>query len=154
MQLYFGITSLTKHKHSRQKRSKVGCIVILFFALYKYSYLLTYLLTYIQIIYGHTCGMPLYKCQYIIVHTSALCAAQIRSIVDHRLSCSFWATFVKRFALRYRGVVLSCSVCLSCLSICDVGVFWPNGWTDQDETCHAGRPRPRPYCVRWGPSSR
>ena len=24
---------------------------------------------------------------------------------------------------------------------------------DQDETWHAGRPRPRPHCVRWGPSS-
>ena len=23
---------------------------------------------------------------------------------------------------------------------------------DQDETWHAGRPRPRPHCVRWGPS--
>ena len=28
----------------------------------------------------------------------------------------------------------------------------PNGWTDQDETWHAGRPRPWPHCVRWGPS--
>jgi len=24
---------------------------------------------------------------------------------------------------------------------------------DQDETWHAGRPQPRPHCVRWGPSS-
>jgi len=42
--------------------------------------------------------------------------------------------------------------CLSCLScpVCDVGVLWPNGWTDQDETWHAGRPRPWPQCVRWG----
>ena len=24
----------------------------------------------------------------------------------------------------------------------DVGVLWPNGWTEQDETWHAGRPRP------------
>jgi len=24
---------------------------------------------------------------------------------------------------------------------------------DQDETWHAGRPRPWPHCVRWGPSS-
>ena len=30
---------------------------------------------------------------------------------------------------------------------------WPNGWMDQDETWHAGRPRPWPHCVRWGPSS-
>ena len=32
--------------------------------------------------------------------------------------------------------------CLSvCLSVCDVRALWPNGWTDQDETWHAGRPR-------------
>jgi len=28
--------------------------------------------------------------------------------------------------------------CLSCLSVCDIGVLWPNGWTDQDETWHRG----------------
>jgi len=54
-----------------------------------------------------------------------------------------------RFALRYRTVVLS--VCPSCLSVCDVGVLWPNGWMDQDEAWHRGRPRPRSYWVRWGP---
>jgi len=43
--------------------------------------------------------------------------------------------------------------CLSVLSVCDVGVLWPNSWMDQDETCHTGRPRPWPHCVRWGPSS-
>ena len=32
-------------------------------------------------------------------------------------------------------------------------MLWPNGWTDQDETWHAGRPRHWPHCVRWGPSS-
>ena len=37
--------------------------------------------------------------------------------------------------------------------VCDVGVLWPNGWTDQDETWHAGRLRPWPQCVRWGPMS-
>jgi len=31
-----------------------------------------------------------------------------------------------------------CPVCLSVLSVCDIGVSWPNGWTDQDETWHAG----------------
>ena len=31
--------------------------------------------------------------------------------------------------------------------------MWPNGWTDQDETWHAGRPRPWPHCARWGSSS-
>jgi len=25
----------------------------------------------------------------------------------------------------------------------------PNGWMDQDETGHGGRPRPWPHCVRW-----
>jgi len=57
-----------------------------------------------------------------------------------------------RFALCYRTLVLS--VCLSFLScpVCDVGALWPNGWTDQDETWHAGRRRPRPLCVRRGPS--
>jgi len=27
---------------------------------------------------------------------------------------------------------------LSVLSVCYVGVLWPNGWMDQDETWHAG----------------
>ena len=33
-----------------------------------------------------------------------------------------------------------CPVCLSVLSVCDVGVLWPNGWIDQDETWYGGRP--------------
>ena len=32
-------------------------------------------------------------------------------------------------------------------------LLWPNGWMDQEATSHGGRPRPRPHCVRWGPSS-
>jgi len=43
--------------------------------------------------------------------------------------------------------------CLSLLSVCDVGVLWPNGWMDQDATWYQGRPRPMPHCVRSGPSS-
>jgi len=27
-----------------------------------------------------------------------------------------------------------CAVCF----VCDVGVLWPNGWIDQDETWHGG----------------
>jgi len=54
--------------------------------------------------------------------------------------------FIKRFALRYRTVV-----CLSCLSVCDVGVLWQNAWMDQDDTRYGGRPRPIRHCVRWGP---
>jgi len=45
-----------------------------------------------------------------------------------------------------------CPVCFVC-PVCDVGVLWPNGWADQDETWHTGRPRPWPHYVRWGPSS-
>jgi len=40
---------------------------------------------------------------------------------------------------------------LSVSPVCDTGVLWPNGWMDQDETWHGGRPRPQPNCVRWGP---
>ena len=61
---------------------------------------------------------------------------------------SFWAPSAKRFVLCYRSVVRSC------LSVCDVCALWPNGWTDLDETWHAGRPRPWPHSVRWGPSPR
>jgi len=32
-------------------------------------------------------------------------------------------------------------------------LLWPNGWMDQDATWCEGRPRPRPHCVTWGPSS-
>ena len=54
----------------------------------------------------------------------------------------------------YRSVVcLSVPSCPACLFVCDVRALSPNGWTDQDETWHAGRPRPWPHCVRWGPSS-
>jgi len=31
-------------------------------------------------------------------------------------------------------------------------LLWPNGWMDQAATWYRGRPRPRPHCVRWGPS--
>jgi len=67
---------------------------------------------------------------------------------------SFWT-----FALCYRAVVCL-SVCLSVLSVClpvcplcNVGVLWPNGWTDPDETWHAGKPWPWSHCVSWGPRS-
>ena len=54
--------------------------------------------------------------------------------------------FVKRFALCYQTVT-------SLSDVCDVGLLWPNGWLDQDENWHAGRPRPWPHCVRLGTSS-
>jgi len=61
--------------------------------------------------------------------------------------CVFGQPLVKRFALCYKTVV-----CLSVLSVTFVHCG-KNGWTDQDETWHAGRPWPWPHCVRWGPSS-
>ena len=65
---------------------------------------------------------------------------------DNVSKVGFWATVCKmvRPMLSVR--------CLSC-PVCDVHALWPNGWTDQDETWHAGRPRPWSHCVRWGPSS-
>jgi len=82
-------------------------------------------------------------------HCSAAVAVLLLTIVcrTSKHSQFFERPFVKRFALCYRTFsVLSCPVC-------DVGILWPNGWMDQDETWHARGPRPRPYCVRWGPSS-
>jgi len=80
-------------------------------------------------------------CQYIDTTRKAIdCATTLPLTV-------FGRPFVKRFAVCYRSVVLS--VCLSCLSICNFRALWPNGWTDQDETWHAGRPRPWPHCVRY-----
>ena len=49
------------------------------------------------------------------------------------LSYIFGRPFVKRFALCYQTVVrlsVCLSVCLSCLSVCNVSVLWPNVWTD------------------------
>jgi len=42
---------------------------------------------------------------------------------------------------------------LSVLSLCNARwCLWLNGWMDQDATWCGGRPRPRRYCVRCGPS--
>jgi len=60
--------------------------------------------------------------------------------------------FLKRFALCSRAVV-----CLSRLSVCDIDVFWPYGWMDQDATwlvdMKVGLSPGHAHCVRWGPSS-
>ena len=70
------------------------------------------------------------------------------SDTEHFISV-FWATVCK--TVRHMLLVHCLSV-LSVCPVCDVRALWPNGWTDQDETWHAGRPRPWPHCVRWGPS--
>jgi len=33
-------------------------------------------------------------------------------------------------------------------------LLWPNGWMDGDAAWYGNRPRPRPHCIRWGPTSR
>jgi len=66
----------------------------------------------------------------------------IVSVAVSKFGCK--RAFVKRFTLCYRAVlcpVLSCPV-LSYLSVCNVGVLWPNGWMDQDATWYGERPRP------------
>ena len=51
----------------------------------------------------------------------------------------FWATVCKTVRPMLSDRCLSvCPV----LSVCNVSVLWPNGLMDQDETWHAGRPRP------------
>jgi len=62
---------------------------------------------------------------------------------------SFWATVCKTVRPMLSVRCLSCPV----LSVCDVRALCPNGWTDQKETWHGGRPRLWPHCVKWGPSS-
>jgi len=52
----------------------------------------------------------------------------------------FWATVSKTV-----HPMLS-DRCLSVCPVCNVGVLWPNGWMHQDQTLHAGRPRPWPHC--------
>jgi len=67
----------------------------------------------------------------------------------------FWATVCKTvrpmLSERCLSACHSLSVCPA-ISVFDVGVLWSNGWTDQDETWHPGRPWPWPHCVRLGPS--
>jgi len=58
----------------------------------------------------------------------------------------YWANVCKKVC----SPVLSdrCLSVVSCPSVCsNVGVLSPNGWMDQDETWHRGRP-----CVRWEPN--
>ena len=73
-----------------------------------------------------------------------------RKITILRQCCSFWATVSVRPMISDRCL----SVLSVCLSVCDVGVLWPNGWMDQDATWYAARPQLTPYSVRLGPLPR
>ena len=76
-----------------------------------------------------------------------LCVVVYLCVIFSTFYIVFGRPFVKRFALCYRYVI-----CLSCLSLTLVYIVAKrldgSRWNLQ-----AGRPRPRPHCVRWGPSS-
>ena len=60
---------------------------------------------------------------------------------------SFWVTVCKMV----RPMLSDCFCPV--LSVCDIGVLWPNSWMNQDATQYGGRPRPKPHCITRGPSS-
>jgi len=64
----------------------------------------------------------------------------------------FWSTVCKTVRPILSDHCLSVLSCPICLSVCNVGVLWPNSWMDQDETSGGGMPRPEPHSFRWGPS--
>jgi len=70
----------------------------------------------------------------------------------HKSLNGFWATVCKTVRPMLSDRCLSVLSLLSGLSVTS-DVLWPNGWTDQDETWHANRPRPCPHRVRWESSS-
>jgi len=99
------------------------------------------------------CIGEVHECERYDGQTARVCHHDRVSTKHHRKTqpnMSFWATVCK--TVRPIFFIGALSVCLSC-PVCDVGVFWPNGWMDQDATWYGGGPRPRPHCVRWGPSS-
>jgi len=73
----------------------------------------------------------------------------VNTNINQRIRFICGRPFVKQFALCYRAVV-----CSARLSVCDVGVLWPNGWMDWDAIWCGGRPRHKPHCVRWGPAQK
>jgi len=84
-------------------------------------------------------GVNIYAYPYICDGKDGAKGQLILAALSH---LNFWTTVCKpvRPMLSVR-----------CLSVCNVRALWPNGWTDQDETWRAGRPRPWPHCVKWGP---
>jgi len=67
------------------------------------------------------------------------------NLEDHSRQSWTWVTFWATVCKTVRPMLSD--GCLSCLfdcPICDVGVLWPNGWMDKDETWYEGRPRSWP----------
>ena len=86
-----------------------------------------------------TC-QPANKCEYYIhgggdtqraAGLQPKASAQRYGTID--ATSVFWATVYKKVRTMLSD---HCPVCLSVLSVCNVGVLWLNGWMDQDETWH------------------
>ena len=69
--------------------------------------------------------------KYLNLYWAGKSTKQLQLIIINNSNAQsvFEQPFVKRFALCYQAVVCP---------VCDIGVLWLNGWTDPDETCHAG----------------
>jgi len=65
----------------------------------------------------------------------------------------FWAAVCKTVRPMLSDRCLSVLFVLSVCPVCNVGVLWSNGLTDQDETWHAGRPRPGHIVLDGDPAS-
>jgi len=92
-------------------------------------------------------------------HNAEKCLDVTNSKRQSRISdfatCTQFKDAVRKLVTTKYDVIYKTSPCIarsSVLSVCVVGVLWPNGSMDQDETRHGGRPRNQPHCVRWGPS--
>jgi len=83
---------------------------------------------------------------YDMVLGLSVCPSQA-GILSKRLKCHY--TTLQRCAAAQSLYATVCktvrpmlsdrclTVCLSVLSVCNVGALWPNGWMDPDETWHA-----------------
>ena len=76
---------------------------------------------------------------YLLTVTDRECHSNCTACSCYNICDGFWATVYKTVLPMLSD---GCPVC-PVLSVCGVRALWPNGWMDQDETSHAGRPRPR-----------
>jgi len=71
------------------------------------------------------------------------------SVVAKRLDGLRW-----HLAWRYASAQATlCSMGTQLPPVFGPCLLWPNGWMDEDATLYGSRPRPRPHCIRRGPSS-
>ena len=97
------------------------------------------------------CHLFLVSCSVVCVFVTWCCSHLLPHAVNCRRRHQSVVIFGRPFVETVRPMLSD--RCLSVCPVCNVGVLWPNGWMDQDETWQRGRPRPRPHYVRWGPSS-